>query len=239
MTEDVDKRAPCLILVPGLICNERLWTHQVDSLSELADVSVTREHMLHDDIRDIADAILATAPDRFAVAGLSFGGYIALEIVRRAPQRVDRLALLDTRAEADSEAVVNQRKQLIEQSKIGRFLGVSDKLLQIFLHPARLSDELLVDEVKKMAAEVGRDGFIRQQTAIMGRPDSLSDLPDITCPTLVLVGRQDALTTVADHEVMHERLPNSKLVIVENCGHLSTMERPEAVTEAMREWLCS
>lgn len=226
-----------LILVPGLICNQRLWTAQCSGLAALADVTVTEEHTRHENVAAIAAAILATVPARFALAGLSFGGYIALEIMRQAPGRVERLALLDTRAHGDDETVRANRELLIEQSKVGRFLGITDALLEKFIHPARLNDRALVEEIKRMAAEVGRDGFIRQQTAIMNRPDSLDDLAAITCPTLVLVGRQDALTTVADHEAMDARLPNSKLVVIEDCGHLSTMERPEAVNAAMRDWL--
>ena len=228
---------PPLILVPGLICNHRLWAAQCSGLAALADVMVTDEHTRHDSVGAIAAAILITAPARFALAGLSFGGYIAMEIMRQAPERVDRLALLDTRAQADGEDVQRNRELLIEQSKVGRFLGITDKLLKVFLHPARLEDRALVEEVKRMAGEVGREGFIRQQTAIMNRPDSLADLAAIDCPTLVLVGRQDALTPVADHEAMAARLPNANLVVIEDCGHLSTMERPEAVNAAMRDWL--
>ena len=226
-----------LILVPGLICNHRLWRAQCSGLAALADVAVTDEHTRHDNIGDIAAAILAAAPADFALAGLSFGGYIAREIMRRAPERVERLALLDTRAHADDDTERANRELLIEQSKVGRFLGVTDKLVERFIHPARLTDWALVEEVKAMASEVGRDGFIRQQTAIMKRPDSLAGLAAIACPTLLLVGRQDALTPVADHEAMAALLPNAKLVVIEDCGHLSTMERPEAVNAALRDWL--
>jgi pimeloyl-ACP methyl ester carboxylesterase len=228
-----------LVLVPGLICNERLWTHQISGLEALADVSVTAEHTKHDNVGDIAAAVLSAAPARFALAGLSFGGYIAMEIMRQAPARVDRLALLDTRAQADSDENVERRALLIEQSRIGKFLGVTDKLLELFVHPARLRDRSLVEEVKRMAAEVGRDGFIRQQTAIMNRPDSFEGLAGVVCPTLVLVGRQDALTPVADHQAMHSVLSNSDLAVIEDCGHLSTMERPAAVNAALRDWLRS
>jgi pimeloyl-ACP methyl ester carboxylesterase len=228
---------PPLILVPGLICNHRLWAAQQTGLAALAEVTVTQEHTRHDNVGDIAAAVLAAAPARFALAGLSFGGYIAMEIMRRAPGRVERLALLDTRAQGDDDATRRQCELLIEQSKIGRFLGVTDTLVEKFIHPARLTDRALVEEIKAMAGEVGRDGFIRQQTAIMNRPDSLADLAAIECPTLLLVGRQDALTTLADHEAMAAALPNSKLVVIEDCGHLSTMERPAAVNAALRDWL--
>jgi len=226
-----------LILVPGLLCTDALWQAQVDGLGDVARITVTAEHTRHTDIGAIAGAILAAAPPRFALAGLSFGGYIAFEIMRRAPHRVERLALLDTTARADPEERRKLRRDLIKQAQIGRFLGVTDKLLPNFIHPDRLGDTALTDAVKNMALSVGRDGFIRQQTAIIGRPESYRDLGEIDCPTLVLVGRQDVLTPLAGHEEMQAAIPNAKLIVVEDSGHLPTMERPEAVNQAMRDWL--
>lgn len=228
---------PPLVLVPGLLCTQALWQAQVDGLGDVADISVTAEHTRHGDIGDIAAAILAGAPERFALAGLSFGGYIAFEIMRRAPHRVDRLALLDTSAEADDEERRTLRRNLIKQVRVGRFLGMTDKLLAQFVHPDRLSDHVLTKAVKDMARAVGRDGFIRQQTAITGRPDSRGGLAYIDCPTLVLVGRQDRLTPVVRHQEIHAAIPNAQLCVIENCGHLSTMERPDQVNQALREWL--
>ncbi|MBC8241111.1 MAG: alpha/beta fold hydrolase, partial [Alphaproteobacteria bacterium] len=166
-----------------------------------------------------------------------FGGYIAFEIMRRAPHRVDRLALLDTTAHADADARRKLRRALIKQAQLGRFLGVTDRLLPQYVHVDRLDDQILVDAVKTMALDVGRDGFIRQQTAIIGRPDSRSDLAGIDCPTLVLVGRQDVLTPLARHEEMQATIPHARLTIIEDCGHLSTLERPEVVNDALRDWL--
>ncbi len=228
-----------LILVPGLLCTDALWQAQVDGLGDVARVTVTAEHTRHTDIGAIAAAILASAPSRFALAGLSFGGYIAFEIMRRAPHRVDRLALLDTTARPDPEERRKLRRDLIEQAQVGRFLGVTDKLLPNFIHPDRLGDATLTDAVKNMALSVGRDGFIRQQTAIIGRPDSRRDLADIDCPALVLVGRQDVLTPLEVHEEMYAAIPNAELRMIEDSGHLPTMERPEAVNQAMRDWLKS
>ncbi|MDP6343124.1 MAG: alpha/beta fold hydrolase [Alphaproteobacteria bacterium] len=226
-----------LILVPGLLCTSALWRAQLDGLADIAQMSVTDEHTRHTDIGDIAAAILAVAPDRFALAGLSFGGYIALEIMRRAPHRVDRLALLDTAAGIDDADRRKLRREFIEQTRLGRFLGVTDRLLPVLVHPDRLADRELVAAVKAMAVEVGQDGFLRQQTAIMGRPDSRPGLAEIDCPTLVLVGRQDALTPLDVHEEMAAAIVGARLVVIEDCGHLSTMERPEAVNQAMRAWL--
>jgi pimeloyl-ACP methyl ester carboxylesterase len=226
-----------LILIPGVLCTDALWQAQLDGLEDAARVAVTAEHTRHTDIGAIAGAILAAAPPRFALAGLSFGGYIAFEIMRRAPHRVDRLALLDTTARPDPEERRKLRRDLIKQAQIGRFLGVTDKLLPDFIHPDRLADTVLTDAVKEMALKVGRDGFVRQQTAVIGRPDSRPDLPEIDCPTLVLVGRQDVLTPLAVHEEMQAAIPGSQLCVIEDSGHLPTMERPEAVNQAMRDWL--
>ena len=231
-----DTRIP-LILVPGLLCTDALWRAQVEGLADVARGMVTAEHARHTDIGAMAAAILAAAPPRFALAGLSFGGYIAFEIMRRAPHRVDRLALLDTTAREDAEERRKLRRDLIKQAQVGRFLGVTDKLLPNFIHPDRLGDQELVDTVKQMALSVGRDGFIRQQTAIIGRPDSRRDLADIDCPVLILVGRQDVLTPLEVHEEMQAAIPGAELCIIEDSGHLPTMERPDAVNQAMRQWL--
>ncbi len=233
----VNAAKPSLILVPGLLCTEALWRAQVDGLADVARISVTAEHTRHTDIGAIAVSILAAAPERFALAGLSFGGYVAFEIMRRAPHRVERLALLNTTARADSDERRKLRRNYIKQAQIGRFLGITNRLVAQFVHPDRLADEALTDAVKGMAQDVGREGFIRQQTAIIGRPDSRRDLPDIACPTLVLVGRQDTLTPLARHEEIQAAISGAHLSVIEDCGHLSTMERPDEVNRAMRDWL--
>ena len=228
-----------LILIPGLLCTKILWRAQLTGLADVAAMTVTREHMRHDSVGAIAKAILAEAPERFALAGLSFGGYIAFEILRQAPERVLKLALLDTSARADTPEQMARRRELIELAGRGRFLGGTDRLLPLLIHPDRLTDEPLVAAIKEMAQEVGREGFVRQQVAIMGRPDSRGMLGTIRCPTLVLVGRQDAVTPLAVHEEMHAAIPGSRLVVIERCGHLSTMERPDEVNAALREWLAA
>jgi pimeloyl-ACP methyl ester carboxylesterase len=165
------------------------------------------------------------------------GGYVAQEIMRTAPERVERLALLDTSARADTEEQTSRRRGLIELASKGQFKGVSPRLLPSFLHPDRLRDKPLTDAVMAMAERVGRDAFLRQEEAIMGRIDGRDSLRAIRCPTLILCGADDALTPPKVHREMAERIPHAKLVVVPECGHLSTMERPEAVTAAMREWL--
>jgi len=225
-----------LILIPGLICTDALWAPQIAALSDIAEITVA-DHRRHDAIADIAAALLQSAPPRFALAGLSMGGYVALEVMGQAPHRVTNLALLDTSARADDPAKQAERRALIDQAGMGRFRGVSDRLLPLFVHPERLKDKALGDIVYRMAEETGRDAFIRQQRAILSRPDYRAGLAAIAAPTLVLCGRQDRLTPLHLHEEMAAAIPDADLAVVETCGHLSTLERPDAVNQAMRRWL--
>lgn len=232
----MSQRTP-LLLVPGLLCTELLWRGQVAALADLAEPTVTTAQREHDDLGAIAEAILATAPPRFALAGLSFGGYVCFEIMRRAPERVLRLALLDTSARPDAPEQTERRKALIALAQTGRFLGVTDRLLPLLVARARLKDAALVADVKQMAQDVGRDAFLKQQKAIMGRPDSRPMLASISRPTLVLCGREDQLTPLELHEEMAQGVRGAKLVTIDDCGHLSTMEKPAEVNAAMRAWL--
>ena len=186
---------------------------------------------------EMARAVLDAAPERFALAGLSIGGYVALEIMRAAPERVVRLALLDTSARADTPEQSATRRELIELSQRGRFDEVPRKLLPNIVHPDRLDDARLASIVFAMAGAVGPEAFVAQEEAMIGRSDSRGDLPGIACPTLVLCGREDALTPMHLHEEMAGLIPGSRLRVIERCGHFSALERPEEVTTALREWL--
>jgi pimeloyl-ACP methyl ester carboxylesterase len=191
----------------------------------------------HDSIAALAGHVLATAPPRFALAGLSMGGYVALEVLRRAPERVTRLALLDTQARADSATASARRHQLMALAEHGAFRGVTPRLLPLFIHPDRLGDADLVATVQAMAEGTGKEGFLRQQTAILGRPDSRPSLPAIACPTLVLAGRDDAVTPPKLQLELATLIPNATLVLIPRCGHLAPLERPDAVTRQLRLWL--
>jgi len=228
---------PGLVLVPGLLCDALLWTAQIEALEGHVECWVA-DHTRSATMAGVAADVLRDAPfERFAVAGLSMGGYVALEIVRQAAQRVDRLALLDTSARADTPEQLEKRQGLIALAQRGRFIGVTQALLPLLLHRARLGDDKLVSTVKKMAINIGQEAFIRQELAIMSRADSLPLLPAITCPTLVLCGRQDALTPPERHEEMARALPAAQLRVIEECGHLSTLERPAEVSAALQRWL--
>lgn len=225
-----------LVLVPGLLLDGALWRAQIEGLADLAEPQVA-DLTRQDSIPAMARDVLAAMPARFALAGLSLGGYVALEILRQAPERVERLALLDTSARPDMPDQTRRRRGLIALARRGRFKGVTPRLLPLLIHESRLEDAALTDEILAMAERVGRDAFLRQQQAIMGRPDSRPGLHAIGCPTLVLCGRQDALTPLDCSTELAAGIRDSRLVVVEDCGHLAPMERPEAVTRAMRRWL--
>lgn len=225
-----------LVLLPGLINDERLWQSQIESLADLAECSVG-DVGLADSIPALAASVLSQAPaPRFALAGLSMGGYVALEIMRQAPERVVALALLDTSARADTAEGSAGRRKLIQQSA-SDFDSVIATLLPKMVHPDHLDKDDSGKFFTRMARAVGKDVFIRQQNAIMHRIDSRASLALIRCPTLVLCGREDALTPVAVHEEIADGIPNARLVIVERCGHLSPIDQPAAVAHAMRDWL--
>ena len=225
-----------LALLPGLLCDAALWRHQVEALDGLADARVA-DLTGQESVAEMAAAVLEAMPERFALAGLSMGGYVALEVLRQAPERVLRLALLDTRAGPDTPEDAARRRGLIELAEKGEFKGVTPRLLPLFLHPARLEDAVLTGAVLAMAERVGRDAFIRQQKAILGRADSRPTLVRIACPTLVLCGRQDALTPVGDHMEMAAGIRDARLRVIDDCGHLATLERPDQVNEALSAWL--
>ncbi len=225
-----------LAFLPGLLCDGDLWRDQIAALAGQADCKVA-DFSTQNNVAEMAMSVLETMPERFALAGLSMGGYVALEVMRQAPERVERLALINTKARADTEEQTRRRRGLIALAQKGTFRGVTERLLPMLIHESRLADDQLTGRVMKMADNIGRDGFLGQQAAIMTRPDSLPDLVKIRCPTLVLGGRQDQLTPVDCHREMAAGIGTAKLVILEDCGHLSPMERPEAVNEALLAWL--
>lgn len=228
-------KAP-LLLVPGHLTDAAMWAHQTRHLADLADMTVA-DAPGSQSMAAMAKAILARAPARFALAGLSMGGYIAFEIMRQAPERVTRLALLDTMAAGNNAAQIERRTKFMGMIRNGRFEDVLAEFTPMLVHPARVRDKMLMDEIGRMARRVGAQAALSQQQAMLDRPDSRPDLARIACPTLVLCGRQDALTPLAAHEEMATGIKGAKLVVIEDCGHMSTMEKPEAATAVMRYWL--
>lgn len=225
-----------LVLIPGLLCDDALWRHQMEHLKDSVTVSVAAVTK-DETIPAMAERLLAEAPPSFALAGLSLGGYVAQEVMRQAPERVERLALMATNARADNEEQTRNRTALIKLAEIGKFKGVTPRLLPNLVHPDRLTDPTVADVVMEMAERVGQEAFVRQQRAIMGRKDGRADLEAIRIPTLVLAGRQDMLCPPKVQDEMASRLPNGRLVFIEDCGHLPPLERPRTTTAVLRYWL--
>ena len=225
-----------LVLLPGLLNTRRVFEPQIEALSDIADC-VVPELWHHDTIGAMAEATLALAPPTFALVGFSMGGYVAFEILRRATQRVERLALMDTQATPDSAESTKRRRALLEQTKIGRFHGVQRTLLPQLVHSRHIDDATISQPIFDMAQEIGADGFVREQRAIIDRADSRRMLVDIDIPTVVIVGRQDQVTPLPRSEEMAADIADSRLVVLEECGHMSPLEKPAEVTAALRRWL--
>jgi pimeloyl-ACP methyl ester carboxylesterase len=226
-----------LLLLPGLLCDARLWRDPIAGLAGLADCQVA-DLTQDDTLRAMAGRVLQDAPERFALAGLSMGGYVAFEILRLAPERVTHLALFDTSARADSPEAARKRRGLMALTRTGQFRGVTPRLLPSLLHPDAV-DGPLGHEVRAMADRVGREAFLRQQLAILQRPDSRPLLPAIACPTLVAVGEQDILTPPELAAEIAAGIPGARLHRIPGAGHLPSMEQPAATTALLRDWLAA
>jgi len=227
-----------VVLIPGLLCSARLYAAQIPALWPCGPVTIA-DHTRDESMTAIARRILAASPPRFALAALSMGGYISFEILRQAPARVAKLALLDSTARADTPEAITARRAQIAQVAAGGLAEVAEAQFMRLVHPLRRQDANLREINRLMAREVGAEGFVRQQTAIVGRVDSRPMLKDIRCPTLVLVGEADTLTPPDRAAEMADGIPGAHLVEVPECGHLSTLEQPDAVTHALLEWLQS
>lgn len=224
-----------LVLLPGMMCDARLFGPQIAAFSGGRAVHVAP--MLADRVEDIAARVLSDAPPRFALAGLSMGGIVAMEILRQAPDRVDRIALMDTNPLAETDTVRQGREPQIDQVKAGQLIDV----MRDEMKPRYLTDgprrAAILDLCMEMAAALGPDVFVNQSRALQDRPDQQQTLRGVTCPALVLCGRDDALCPVARHELMADLIPGSTLHVVEHAGHLPTLEQPEKTTAALRRWL--
>jgi len=225
-----------LVLVPGLACDGEVWSDTIADLAELADCHVA-DITQAGSVADMAEAVLASAPDRFALAGHSLGGYVSFEILRRAPGRVTRLALIGTSARPDAPTVAGRRRNMIERAESGEYDQVVEELLPAVIARERRSDGELIECVRSMMQRVGPASFCQQQRAVIERVDSRPDLSRIDVPTLVSAGDQDALMPSEVQEEMAERIPNARLATIEACGHTTPLERPQQVATLLREWL--
>lgn len=222
---------PQLILIPGLLNDADLWRDQITPLSavsrpQIADITQTTS------LRSMAEAVLALAEDRFALAGFSLGGIVALEILRLVPERVSHLALLDTTMLPDTSNRLAEREKLVvlAQSE-GRFHGFGEALLDTYFAAVNRNNAAMTDRVRGMTQRLGSEVFVRQ--SLVPRPDNRGLLPTVTCPTLVLCGEADKLTPPSIHRDMAIALPNSRLELVPDAGHMTPIEQPDRVTAAL------
>lgn len=225
-----------LVLVPGHLCNAVLWEKQV---ADLKDVSrpVVADVTEDDSIAGMAARLLRQAPPRFSLAGLSMGGMVCMEVMRQAPERVDRLALLDTNPGADNDDRAAQRRKMADRFNAGEVETLVQEFLELVVPPVRLGEAVLIEPMRKMMLDVANKAFPAQVKALIERRESRSDMPGYDVPVTLICGREDFLTPLAFHEEMAGLIPDAELVVIDDCAHMSTMERPEKVNAALRNWL--
>jgi pimeloyl-ACP methyl ester carboxylesterase len=225
-----------IVVVPGLMCSARLYAEQIPMLWQFGPVTVA-DHRRDDTMEAIAQRILRSAPDRFALIGLSMGGYIASAILRLAPDRVAKLALLDTSARADLPERVEARRALIAMAEQGSLDQLVELHFPQFVHKNRRQDASLKRIVQLMAEETGPQAYVRQQNAIIGREDWRDLLSSIRCPTVVIVGEEDEMTPPKLAQEIATGIPRARLAVVADSGHLTTLERPAEVNAVLTKWL--
>ena len=225
-----------LVLLPGMMCDARLFAPQINALSGVHPIHCAPIGG-HDTVGALAAEVLAHAPPRFALAGLSMGGIVAMEVLRQAPDRVEKIALLDTNARAETDAVKTRREPQIKAVREGRLRDI----MRDEMKPNYLTDGpnrgAILDLCMAMAESLGPDVFIRQSRALQSRPDQSETLRHADIPALILCGRDDALCPVERHEYMAGLMPDAAFQIIENAGHLPTLEQPEETTKALQDWL--
>jgi pimeloyl-ACP methyl ester carboxylesterase len=225
-----------VLLVPGLDCSARVWAAQIPALWQYGPVTIA-DHTRQDSVDGIAAHILATAPPRFALAGVSMGGYVALAIQRAAPERIERLALVDTSAIADDEDRKETRRRLQQLEREDRFEEILAGGWESLVHPDNLDNEELKDVMREMRRETGKEASIRELQAVMDRPDSRDQLSAIAVPTLIAVGDKDGTTPPELSRQMAAAIPGSRLAVVPGAGHLALLEQPEAMSRELVAWL--
>jgi len=226
---------PQLLLLPGLLNDAELWRDQVTGLADVARCQVA-DLTRGESLRDLAEQVLAQAEPTFALAGFSMGGYVAQEIARIAPERIERLALIDTAIRADTPERAAQRRAVnAAASHKGAFLGVADRLMASYVDPSRLADKDLTGRIQAMTQRLGRDVFLRQNG--LAREDGAAALRALRCPIVIICGEHDAITPLAGQHEMARAIGCTHMVVIPNAGHMTPMEAPQAVNAALRRWL--
>jgi len=225
-----------VLFLPGMMCDARLFAAQTDAISRERAVMVAPVN-IGERIEEIASNVLSAAPSKFALVGLSMGGIVAMEVLRRAPDRVSRLCLMDTNPLAETPQRAAEREPQIVRVKAGRLIEVMrDEMKPNYLADGPYREEIL-SLVMDMAERLGPQVFIHQSKALQRRRDQQSTLRKTKCPTLVMCGAEDTLCPPKRHEFMAELIAHARLEVIEGAGHLPPLEQPHAVTDALRGWL--
>ena len=225
-----------LAMIPGTLCDGLLFEPQILGLKDIFDCRVV-DHSNSDDLSQVAANILTQMPDKFSVMGLSYGGIIAFELIRQAPKRIKQLILLNTNYKQPSQNTRESLYKFVGMTVLGQFREITTNFLKdamLYSEHANLAE--MRKTVLDMALNTGEQSFFKQVKAQLGRPDSTKILKEITCPVLIISGVEDKVCPVALHQDMAKMIPNSKLILLEKCGHLSTLEQPDAVNRAIRKW---
>ena len=223
-------------MIPGTLCDDNLFKYQTEGLKDLVDCHVACNSSASS-LNQVAKNILEKQTGSFSVMGLSYGGIIAFELLRQAPERINKLVLMNTNYKEPSEQTRINQQRFIGMAYLGQFKEItSEILIDAMLHPKNAEKQELRETILNMALNVGIDGFFNQVKAQLGRPDSTKDLQNIKCPTLIITGREDNICPLKLHEDMAEAIPNSTLKVIEECGHLSTLEQPNLVNNTIIDW---
>ena len=225
-----------LIMVPGLLCDERLWAAQTEGLAGSARV-ITPDLAGYESIESMADGVLDQVPGGFSLAGFSMGGCVALEVVAKAHQRVRRLALLSTSPKGILPAVRKHYLDSIASIEAGGLDAYLADAFPLYVAPGRASDRALWNIFSAMAESLGSSVAVRQMRCLLAYGGFRGDLGRIACPAAIICGRQDGRTPVAIHEEMAGHIPGARLRVIEGAGHFTPLEEPQAVTDALRDWL--
>jgi len=227
---------PTILLLPGLLCDASTWSGQIEALKPHGRVLVA-DFSQHDSTDAMARSALGVTDGSIIAIGHSMGARVAMEMVHLAPERIAKLALIDTGVDSRREGEEEKRQVLVDLAFTQGMEALADRWLPPMLHADRVDDRTLLDPLKAMVLRATPEQHHRQIQALLNRPDLRPRLAGITCPTLVMVGRQDRWSPLAQHEEMAELIPNAELVVIEDSGHMSLLEQPEQVSSALLRWL--
>ena len=223
-------------MVPGMMCDERIFSPQIEELSKNLEVTIA-DISSFSSVRELASDVLKKAPKSFSLLGHSMGGIVAMEIYSQEPNRIEKLILMDTNPKAELDEVKLKREPQIKDVREGKLLEVMrDEMKPNYLAESENKSSVL-DVCMDMALSLGPDVFINQSRALQKRADQLNTIQSINIPVLIMCGSEDKLCTVERHEMMHNMISDSELKIINNAGHMPTLEQPEETTEVINEWL--